>query len=400
VELVLAFVSTGVAVVIVGDLGTRLFVRADEDGNRFIGAVQLHPFRLPVRSVDAAIRRYRASAATVVVEDRDLGWAPRPSSTSGVYAYDAAGIRRAAVDAAPPDTPAERDTRIALFGDSFTNGVDAAFADTWGAQLDASLRDHRQVEVLNFGVPAYAMDQAFLRWRMHGRRFRAHVVLFGLQVENVKRNVNIVRPLYNRFTDLPFSKPRFVLSGGTLRVVNAPALPASRLVATLSDFDRWPLTPLEGLYDPADYRVRPWHVSPFATIVVQRTAALLGLERNVNEVTDADVALSRAIVETFRREVEAAGSRFIVVHLPRLEDLLEHRRRGHLPTAAILGQLTSGLELVDTTEALLTEGDRASIEGLFNVSRHYSASGNRAVARAVARHLEAPRADSSAKAGQ
>ena len=89
------------------------------------------------------------------------------------------------------------------------------------------------------------MDQAFLRWRTLGVAYAPAVVVFGLQIENVKRNVNLLRPLYNRFTDLPFAKPRFVAREGQLELINVPALPPDRLAGTVANMASWPLASAE-----------------------------------------------------------------------------------------------------------------------------------------------------------
>jgi len=59
--------------------------------------------------------------------------------------------------------------RVALVGDSFTFGMEVPYEDTWGAQLERALAG--DVQVLNFGVDGYGVDQAYLRYRkmcVHG----------------------------------------------------------------------------------------------------------------------------------------------------------------------------------------------------------------------------------------
>ena len=43
-----------------------------------------------------------------------------------------------------------------------------------------------------FGVGAYGMDQAYLRWKKHGAKFHPHIVIFGFVAGNVQDNVNMV----------------------------------------------------------------------------------------------------------------------------------------------------------------------------------------------------------------
>ncbi len=87
--------------------------------------------------------------------------------------------------------------RIAIFGDSFAFGAQVPFEHTWGYYLENNLKEAGlNAEVLNFGVGGYGIDQAFRRWEKEGKAFSPHVVLCGFQPENVKRNVNLIRPIY------------------------------------------------------------------------------------------------------------------------------------------------------------------------------------------------------------
>ena len=45
----------------------------------------------------------------------------------------------------------------------------------------------KATEIINLGVSGYGMDQAFLRWQKLGKKFKPDLVIFGLQMENVRR---------------------------------------------------------------------------------------------------------------------------------------------------------------------------------------------------------------------
>src|SRR5690606_13695843 len=221
--------------------------------------------------------------------------------------------------------------RVALFGDSFTNGVDERFEDTWAAGLHERLAagEHRY-EIINFGVPGYGMDQALLRWRTVGRRFAPHVVVFGLQIENVRRNTNVIRPLYNPVVDIPFSKPRFILEGDHLEVINQPTVPPEALAATIARIDEWEWVRYEDYYDPADYRTPPWLASRFLGVLTSiiRTPADEGV------ATPEQRVLALRLLEEFEGEARPSGATFIVVHLPRHADLQALAASGRLPAAS------------------------------------------------------------------
>ena len=80
------------------------------------------------------------------------------------------------------------------------------------------------LEVLNFGVPAYGLDQAYLRYRSRGVDFHPAVVLIGFMSENVHRGINTFRPFYFPESGMAFAKPRFVLRGDALELLPNPML--------------------------------------------------------------------------------------------------------------------------------------------------------------------------------
>ena len=65
------------------------------------------------------------------------------------------------------------------------------------------------------------------------------LVVFGLQFENVQRNTNLVRAIYNPRTGLSFAKPRFVLDDKRLRMVNHPCVSPQELPDILRNFEQW-----------------------------------------------------------------------------------------------------------------------------------------------------------------
>lgn len=69
-----------------------------------------------------------------------------------------------------------------------------------------------QVEVLNFGVPAYSLDQALLRYEKEGKPFKPRIVLMGFMTNHIRRNVNVYRPFMNPGS-IPAAKPRFGWKG-------------------------------------------------------------------------------------------------------------------------------------------------------------------------------------------
>ena len=385
-QLLLSAVMTVFGLVVVGEAGVRIGGTRDVDGNFYFRGHHLRPFKLPVERVETAVAAYRSAPTSVIVEDPGTGWAPRPGSRNQLYAYNEATIRVPDPSIRYAAEPSPGTQRISIFGDSFTNGVDESYENTWGACLQETLRTRgRSTQVLNFGVPGYGMDQAFLRWQKLGDAYKPAVVVFGLQIENVKRNVNLLRPLYNRFTDLPFAKPRFVFRDNRLALLNVPAVPPEQLAATIAGIASWPLASAEAYYDEDDYRVRPWHVSRLATFAAQVVGE--GSKSDDRVATRDEGELALRILDAFKMDVERSGAAFVVVHLPRRVDLDVLDGTGSLPNGDLLREVETRFDYVDTSGALLEEASRTSLPSLFNQSLHYSAAANRVVSDVLARRL-------------
>lgn len=106
--------------------------------------------------------------------------------------------------------------RITTFGDSFTYGAEVENSETFQSQMEAM---DKGLEVLNFGVTGYGLDQAYLRFKNKGKKYETDFVFIGFMTENINRNRNRFRPFYFTGTGLPFSKPKFNLKDQSLVLV-------------------------------------------------------------------------------------------------------------------------------------------------------------------------------------
>lgn len=351
----------------------RLIARRDASGQQWIGSLRLLPYRLPLDDIRANLDRLRAGD-TFLAYDADLGWSPRPHarSTTGPFRVNGDGIRaeREIALEPPPGT-----LRVAVFGDSFAFGDEVGPDETWAAALERGLVAHGvAAEVLNFGVNAYGLDQAYLRWRRDGRRFRPGVVVFAFQPENVLRNLNVFRPLYYAGTEVPLSKPRFVVRGDALELLNVPALPPDELLPVLEAMPQHPLFAYEGFYAP--WYQRHWWLGSrlaavAATVTIGRAAAEFRLDPESRE-------LARRLVTRFASEVASDGAAFVVVHLPRREDLEARRAGRSVWYDALLRDDLAPLGVADPTSAVATVDPT-----LFAPRGHYSPALNAIVGAAL-----------------
>jgi len=382
-------VGLGLCEIVVRSLG-----HIDQDGNFLLRSRRIRPYSPPVASVEKQVASY-LSADSFVAYDPDLGWAPRPNAVSrnGLYHYNSVGLRVAEGSREYPLRPDPDVLRIAIFGDSFTHGDDVAYDSAWGTLLEELLRARgKRVEVLNFGVFAYGMDQAYQRWLKVGITFHPQVVILGFQAENVKRNVNILRPLLWWGAEFPFSKPRFAIEGDRLRLLNVPAVEPQRVPEVLAHLQTWSLRDHEAFFHPRDYQPRFWSSSRFASLVVdvisdrasrgREDAEFYSLQGEPGQVT-------LRIVKEFATSVIATGAKFLIVHLPTRETLAAMAQGQSLPYAELLQTIGREHTLLETTDAMLQKAGAGQLDALFVSAEngHYSRAGNGVVADVVSRAL-------------
>ena len=81
------------------------------------------------------------------------------------------------------------------------------------------------------------------------------------------------RILYIHGPSIPFSKPRFYLNDGNLELINVPALPPERMVATFEAFAAHPLAAYEDYYRSRDVVSKWWLSSRLAAFIYEVTKA-------------------------------------------------------------------------------------------------------------------------------
>lgn len=384
-------VGSTLAALLVAELMVRAWGETDADGNFFFRGRRVGPVHPPVSQTRETLRQYRGSNTSRMIYDPLTGWKPRPDSTThhGMYRYNSRGIRSAPTDYALE--PPEGVVRIALFGDSFTHGDDVPFEETWGFYLEQELQAAGvTAEVVNFGVSAYGMDQAFLRWQTLGRQFTPQLVLFGFQAENVGRNVNIFRALYAPGTGIPFTKPRFIFDGtGRIRLVNSPTLPLDEIPHVLAHLQTSELARYEWFYGPAAYREQFWHHSRLLTLGIDVFSGDgSGPTPRSGRLFDMDgepVRITVRLLQEFRQDAEQHGAEFYVVHLPKEDDVSRLLSGRPLLYRELLARLSEEQRVIDPAARLVSAARNTSLDRLFQ--RHYSAAGNRVIAGVIAQFL-------------
>jgi len=313
--------------------------------------------------------------------DAELGW-----TRVNLEALESGGLHTRPPGSYGP-TPPEGVLRIACFGDSFTYGAEVRDHECWPYYLE---RSWDGAEVPNFGVGGFGTDQALLRYRREGRALGARVVLMGMLVENIGRNVNVYRPLWYPASGTCVTKPRFELADGRLELVPNPYPTRAALVAAIEDgsvlamaraHDYWAARPSLG----------PLRYSGLARMLA---GYLAYRERDVNRIWShperEPFQVTLAILESFHREALADGAELAgVLIFPRQADL-EDLAAGDRFWQAGLDRLDrAGVPWLDLADPLL-EAWRAAddVDHLYQ-GGHLSPEANAIAARAIEDWLRA-----------
>jgi hypothetical protein len=320
--------------------------------------------------------------------DPDLGWTqefiPTMESVLRNSETNSAGMRDDREY--PPFAPAGV-TRIEAFGDSFTYGADVRLDQCWARLIPIMAP---QVELLNYGVPAYGLDQAYLRYLKSGAKYHPNIVFIGYMTENFERDVNVFRPFYwSGHLDWIFSKPRFTLQNGQLVLLKNP-------LSATEDYQRLVDNPSEVLaelgkndfhYQMA-YGKGPLDFLPSVRIAkifwttVKKQVLHRNFDRNgmYNAKSEA-YQVTEKVFDAFYRKVLEDGALPIILILPEPRDM--QRSRSHLIPryTPLLSHLNAEHDrFVDALKAFEPYESRYRIEDVSQNWGHYTPLGNQIVA--------------------
>jgi hypothetical protein len=327
--------------------------------------------------------------------DADLGWSLEPDvrrpDDGVIYQTNAAGLRAEREYSVEPPAGVRR---VAAFGDSFTHCDEVGYQECWSARLEQAWE---RSEVLNFGLPASAPDQGWLRYQRDARQYHPCAVLIGFQVENVNRVVNRYRPFYAPTSGVALSKPRFLLDGDGLRLLPNPATSPAQL-----DDPSWverTLGPDDFWYFPGMFEPKPLDDLVLArltrTVLYQRhRSTLVGPtvdgrpDRRAYIFGDERFEVSGRILIQFARQAEADGATAVVVFFGQRAEVAGLRRREPKAYQPLLDWLAAEhVTVVDVTTDLAREANRIGTDRLFAQNGHYSPRGNEVISASLAEKL-------------
>jgi hypothetical protein len=324
-----------------------------------------------------------------LVYSRTLGWTIAANATGGggQYHSSAQGLR-ADREYAPAPPPGR--VRLAAFGDSFTHSSDVADGVTWEVDLD---RSEPRLEVMNFGVPGYGLDQAYLRYRQDALGFHPQVVLIDFMSDNINRVVNVYRPFFFYRSGLPLAKPRFEVHGGKLVLVENPI----RSLQGYRELLDHPETKLDQLgqhdffYQRNNQRSR-LDVLPsvrFAQVMRQRYVEPI-LKDGAYNPRSEPFAVTAGIFDDFYQAALGQGSVPIIVFFPDKPDIRALREgRGKVYGPLIEYVERRGYRHLDLLDGFARYGNDADLNELSHV--HYTRLGCRITAQTILDYLRANR---------
>ena len=321
-----------------------------------------------------------------------LGWTIKSDGVSPdrLYRANSKGIRSSREFTITP--PPEK-VRIASFGDSFTHGDDVSNEDTWQENLN---RNHPELEVINFGVSGYGLDQTYLRYLSEGITYHPDIVLICFLSENIARSTNVFRPFYTPSPGLPFTKPRFRLENNNLVLVENPFQDVSQYQDLLNDPKR-----MLGYLGKLDTGLRLRYKTGTFDFLPSVRLFKIGYLHFIKEFDDTRPVFKKGVYnrkteeykitvrlfDEFVHQVSQNGSLPIIVIFPLKAILHQYRREGIKEYAPLLEHFNEkGYLYIDMIEGFEFLGKDIQIKDFY--FGHFSPIGNNVVAEYIAYYLQ------------
>lgn len=313
------------------------------------------------------------------LRDRDpvVGW---PWRTSIGHGEIDSGGSRVVPEFPDPATP----SCAALFGDSFTWGVEVSPEHAYGNVLARLMR----CRVANYGVGGYGTDQAYLRYASVIND-KAPIVILGHYSDNIVRNINQERGfLTNQSLGL---KPRFVLEAGKLKLIPLPSLTEADYLSLRSRAQQ--LLPYDYFAPGGPSGIRsfgfPYTLSALGAVQHYRVQASLRRQPSYAQFYDPEhparaLQITEAIIKTFASEARTRGQKLMVLLIPDEKDLHWYRAHGALPYGNFANRLRSAdiivLEAAERFNNELGSRDPCELFTRCGGMSHYTADGYKRLA--------------------
>lgn len=275
--------------------------------------------------------------------------------------------------------------RVSAFGASFIYGIGLKLDETWEKRITAIAPS---IEVLNYGVHAYGLDQAYLRYLKVGADYHPNIVFIGYGVEHACLHVLVFWGFYLDSGAI-YTKPRFRVKDGQLVLLRNPLSTMedyenflhndTKVLAELGKNDYWYQT---------NYNRGRFDFSPSLRLekIIHRQLnreLIYSIFRRDGEYNVGSEAyqVTVAIVDAFYRKVLENGALPVILVLPELADQVRSRQGRIRRYTPLLDYFHSrGYRFIDTLSALQPYESRYSLNELAIQWGHFSPLANGFVA--------------------
>lgn len=152
--------------------------------------------------------------------DAEIGWLPRPNSTSTVTNARTIHVSHNSLGLRDDEFRLDDKPTIMFLGDSFVWGLDAEFGERFSDLLKPRIRDYK---ILAAGVSGYGNDQEYLLLQRLWPQVRPAVVVLVFCTENDRQD-NSTNARYEGY-----HKPYFVIGADGQLELHGQPVPLSRL---------------------------------------------------------------------------------------------------------------------------------------------------------------------------
>ncbi len=387
----IAILSITIAFILLsGEIILRVVAHTNEDNNTVIRGKILKPYKLPLQTYKNSLDDYlnnidKKPSKSRYVYDKFLGWNLNQNmndvhNEQGIFGPNKIFTMK----------PQDNVLRIALFGDSMTR-------TDWGFFLERNLADLRyNVEVMNFGVGGYGIDQMYLRWEIEGKKYSPNLIIFGFYPMDIARCLEVHKlKNWGILGGIFFSKPRFLMdsNNGTLKTVNYPTVNFDKILDDAKSFDDLPYIEYDSIYvdNKNDYKNYFWRISYLLRFIeinlTDNRFTQMSYRRNdlYYDMSKEGANLSLKIIKLFQQSVKEEGSDFLTIVLPMQSDLF------HLKNGKPL-RYKPMIDVIETFSPVIHAEEKMKdydLEKLYIPNDgHFDSFGNEIVAKILSEYLE------------
>lgn len=344
------------------------------------------------RDHQATLQALIDGKTTYLIHSPILGWTIKPNGFwDNIYRANSRGIRG---DREYQVIPEKNRIRISTFGDSFTHGDEVKNESTWQEQLYTL---NARLEVLNFGVGGYGLDQAFLRYKKEGLQYHSHIIFIGFIEENINRLVNVFRPFY--YPGIPLTKPRFIVRENQLTLLNNPMkdLHDCNLLlrnpgSLLDTFGRndyfYKTQPKESIADisPSIRSLKLVYYSAYNRYM-KYTGKSIYKEGSYSEKSEA-FEICKRLFDDFHNLAQKNESLPIIIIFATRADLERYRKdKTKIYSPLLTYFMSKGYRHIDLIDAFEKNGKLSELDDIFTIF-HYSPTGSSIVAKILLDYLK------------